>query len=174
MVEGLITIQPIDPAELSPGQFAHAIRQAAEGTDGYAPARVVMIDSLNGYLNAMPEEHFLNAQMHELLTYLGHLNIITILVVAQHGLLGNAMRTNIDTSYLADSVILFRFFEAFGQVKQTISVLKKRSGAHERSIREFGMDKDGLRVGTILDQFQGILTGTPVFVGERGSLLQNR
>lgn len=172
--EGLITIQPIDPAELSPGQFAHAIRQAAEGTDGYDPARVVVIDSLNGYLNAMPEENFLTAQMHELLTYLGHRNIVTILVVVQHGLLGDSMKSSIDASYLADTVILFRFFEAFGEVKQTISVLKKRNGGHERHIREFAIDSNGLRIGKVLEDFQGILTGTPVFVGERDSLFQKR
>ncbi len=169
-----ITIQPIDPAELSPGEFAHSIRQAAEGADGFEPARVVVIDSLNGYLNAMPEEHFLTAQLHELLTYLGHMNVVTILVVAQHGLLGNAMNTPIDTSYLADAVILFRFFEAAGEVRQTISVLKKRSGPHERSIREFKIEKSGLRVGEILRQFQGILTGTPVFIGNDKKLLKNR
>lgn len=169
-----ITIQPIDPAELSPGEFAHSIRQAAEGVDGFAPARVVIIDSLNGYLNAMPEEHFLTAQLHELLTYLGHMNVMTILVVAQHGLLGHAMNTPVDTSYLADSVILFRYFEAMGEVKQTISVLKKRSGAHERTIREFKIENSGLRVGEILYQFQGVLTGTPVFIGADEKLMKNK
>ena len=170
--ERKITIQPIDPAELSPGEFAHSIRQAAEGRDGYAPSRVVVIDSLNGYLNAMPEEHFLTAQLHEMLTYLGHMNVVTILIVAQHGLLGNAMSTPVDTSYLADSVILFRYFEAMGEVRQTISVLKKRSGAHERSVREFKIEKGGLRVGEVLNQFQGVLTGTPIFIGNEERLLK--
>ncbi|MES2206014.1 MAG: ATPase domain-containing protein [Pseudomonadota bacterium] len=169
----LITIHPIDPAEMSPGEFAHTIRNAAEGKDGYAPARVIVIDSLNGYLNAMPEERFLISQLHEILTYLGHLNILTILVVAQHGLLGNAMKAPIDTSYLADTVILFRYFEARGAVKQTISVVKKRSGHHERTIREFKIEKGGLRVGEVLHQFQGILTGTPVFIGSDDTLLKN-
>lgn len=169
-----ITIQPIDPVELSPGEFAHSIRQAAEGSDGFDPACVVVIDSLNGYLNAMPEEHFLTAQLHELLTYLGHMNVVTILVVAQHGLLGNAMSMPVDTSYLADSVVLFRYFEAMGEVKQTISVLKKRSGSHERTIREFKIESSGLRVGEVLHQFQGVLTGTPTFVGADEKLMKSR
>lgn len=172
--QDLLTIQAIDPAELSPGEFAHRIRLAAEGKDDYPPAKIIVIDSLNGYLNAMPEERFLTAQLHELLTYLGHLNIITILVVAQHGLLGNSMHSPVDTSYLADSVILFRYFESQGEVKQTIAVLKKRSGRHERSIREFRIDSKGLRVGEILRNFQGILTGTPVYLGEKDSLIQTR
>ncbi|HEU5048267.1 MAG TPA: ATPase domain-containing protein [Rickettsiales bacterium] len=169
---GHITIQAIDPVEMSPGEFAHTVRQATQDADGQSAARVVVIDSLNGYLNSMPEEHFLTAQLHELLTYLGHKNIVTILVVAQHGLLGNAMNTPIDTSYLADSVVLFRYFEAHGEVRQTISILKKRMGEHERSIREFKIESGGLRVGEKLHKFQGILTGTPVFVGEDERLMK--
>lgn len=169
--KGLITVQAIDPAELSPGEFGQNVRTAAEGRDGRGAARVVVIDSLNGYLNAMPEEKFLTAQLHELLTYLGHLNIITILVVAQHGLLGNAMQAPLDTSYLADSVILFRYFEAFGEVRQTLAVVKKRTGAHERAIREFRLDGSGIRVGAALKDFQGVLTGTPVYSGQSGDLI---
>ncbi|MBP2160355.1 MULTISPECIES: ATPase domain-containing protein [Asticcacaulis] len=169
--KGLVSIQTVDPAELSPGQFAHIVRAAAEGRDGQSPARVVMIDSLNGYLNAMPEEKFLTAQLHELLTYLGHLNVVTILVVAQHGLLGNAMQAPLDTSYLADGVILFRYFEAHGEVRQTIAVVKKRTGHHERSIREFKMDKNGIRVGAPLKDFQGVLTGTPIYRGGTSDLI---
>ena len=168
-----LTVQAIDPAELSPGQFACHIRNAVEGEDGHAPAKVIVIDSLNGYLNAMPEENFLTAQLHELLTYLGHKNVMTILIVAQHGLLGNAMKTTVDTSYLADTVILFRFFEAFGEVKQTISVLKKRNGPHEHTIREFRIEPAGLRVGEILKDFQGVLTGTPHYVGLEADLMKN-
>ena len=170
----LLTIQPVDPAEMSPGEFGQAVRMAAEGTDGNPPARVIIIDSLNGYLQAMPEEKHLVTQLHELLTYLGHLNVITILVVAQHGLLGNAMQTPLDTSYLADSVILFRYFESEGEVRQAISVVKKRSGAHERTIREFRIDKKGIRVGETLKNFHGVLTGTPVFTGEDNTLLKAR
>ena len=160
VTSGLIEIRAIDPAEMSPGEFAHKVRKAAEGENG-KPVKIVIIDSLNGYLNAMPEERFLTAQLHELLTYLGHLGVITFLVVAQHGLLGNSMQTVIDTSYLADTVILFRYFEARGEVRQLISVVKKRNGRHERTIREFTMSHDGIRIGEPLRQFQGLLSGTP-------------
>ena len=135
---GHITIQPIDTAELSPGEFAHRVRRAAEGEGGEPGAKVVVIDSLNGYLNAMPEERFLTAQLHELLTYLGHKGVVTFLLVAQHGLVGQ-METPVDTTYLADTVILFRYFEAMGEVRQAISVVKKRSGRHERTIRELSL-----------------------------------
>jgi circadian clock protein KaiC len=169
---GLIDIRSIDPTELSPGEFAHIVRQAAEGADGTDGAKVVIIDSLNGYLNAMPEERFLTAQLHELLTYLGHLDVVTFLVVAQHGLLGSAMNAPLDTSYLADTVILFRYFESAGEVRQLISILKKRSGHHERSIREFKMGKDGIVIGEPLYRFHGLLSGTPSFVGEPNELIQ--
>ena len=162
--DGLIRVHGIDPAELSPGEFAHKVRMAAEGDDG---VRIVVIDSLNGYINAMPEERFLTAQLHELLTYLGHLGIITFLVVAQHGLLANSMNTVIDTSYLADTVVLFRYYEARGEVKQLISVVKKRNGKHERTLREFSMTETGIHIGAPLRRFQGVLTGTP-FVDSNG------
>ena len=171
---GLITITSVDPAELSPGEFAYNIKLAVEGKDGNPPAKVVIIDSLNGYLNAMPEEHFLTSQLHELLTYLGHMNVITILVVAQHGMLGSAMRTTVDTSYLADCVILFRYFESVGSVRQTISVIKKRTGKHERTIREFKIESGGIRVGEVLEKFHGILTGTPIYNGDDEKLMKNK
>ena len=120
----------------------------------------------------MPEERFLTAQLHELLTYLGHLDVVTFLVVAQHGLLGSAMNAPLDTSYLADTVILFRYFEAAGEVRQLISILKKRSGQHERSIREFKMDENGIQIGEPLYRFHGLLSGTPSFNGEVGELIQ--
>lgn len=166
---GNLTIQQVDPAELSPGEFAHIVRKAVDGGDGHPPAKVVVIDSLNGYMHAMPEERFLTAQMHELLTYLGHKGVVTFLVLAQHGMLGN-MLSPIDTTYLADTVILFRYFEADGQVRQAISVVKKRSGQHERTIRELKLDGQ-ITVGDPLTNFQGVLTGTPVFTGELGTLL---
>jgi circadian clock protein KaiC len=159
--EGLIHLQPIDPTEMSPGEFAHRVREAVGGENG-KPAKVVVIDSLNGYLNAMPEERFLISQMHELLTYLGHYGVVTFLVVAQHGLLGHSMQTPLDTSYLADSVILFRYFETGGEFRQAISVLKKRSGNHEKTIREFKLGNTGISVGQPLSEFHGILTGTPI------------
>lgn len=160
--KGLIHLQPIDPTEMSPGEFAHRVREVVGGENGQAAAKVVVIDSLNGYLNAMPEERFLISQMHELLTYLGHHQVVTFLVVAQHGLLGHSMQTPLDTSYLADSVILFRYFEMDGEVRQAISVVKKRSGYHEKTIREFKLNNQGIVVGEPLSQFHAILSGTPV------------
>lgn len=160
--KGLITILPIDPTEMSPGEFAHCVRISVEGTNEQEGAKVVIIDSLNGYLNAMPEERYLISQLHELLTYLGHKDVVTFLVIAQHGLLGNSMQTPVDTSYLADCVILFRYFEAFGEVRQALSVVKKRSGKHERTIREISMGKTGLTIGEPLAKFHGVLTGTPI------------
>lgn len=159
---GLIHLQPIDPTEMSPGEFAHCVRETVGGENGGTAAKVVVIDSLNGYMNAMPEERFLTSQMHELLTYLGHHGVVTFLVIAQHGLLGHSMATPLDTSYLADSVILFRYFEIAGEVRQAISVLKKRSGNHEKTIREFRIGQNGLSVGEPLSDFHGVLTGTPV------------
>jgi circadian clock protein KaiC len=167
-----LTVQPVDPAELSPGEFAAVVRRAVDGADGHPPARVVVIDSLNGYLHAMPEERLLTVQMHELLTYLGHKGVATFLVLAQHGMIGQ-MQAPVDTTYLADAVILFRYFESAGEVRQAISVVKKRSGRHERTIRELRLD-GGIRVGEPLKNFRGVLTGTPTFVGEAGALLEPR
>jgi len=159
-----IVIQTINTAELSPGEFAHRVHRVVEGEGDKPGAKVIVIDSLNGYLNAMPEERFLTAQLHELLTYLGHQGVVTFLVVAQHGLVGH-METPIDTTYLADTVILFRYFEAMGEVRQAISVLKKRSGKHERTIRELRLDANGITIGQPLKDFQGILSGTPTYRG---------
>ncbi len=160
---GQIRIQPIDTAELSPGQFAGEVRASVETENGTPAARIVIIDSLNGYLHAMPEERFLIAQLHELLTYLGHKGVVTFLIVAQHGLIGT-MSSPIDTTYLADAVVLFRYFEAAGEVRQAISVVKKRSGEHERTIRELTLSRGGISVGQPLRDFHGVLTGTPSFV----------
>ncbi|MEZ0224983.1 MAG: ATPase domain-containing protein [Alphaproteobacteria bacterium] len=171
IAEGLIDLQAIDPAELSPGEFAHKVRHAVEGTDGKNPAKVVVIDSLNGYLNAMPDERHLISQLHELLTYLGHLGVLSFLVVAQHGFFGSAVQAPIDTSYLADTVILFRYFETAGEIRQLISVMKKRSGVHERTLREFIMDGNGIRAGKPLQDFHGLLTGTPIYSGTQKGLL---
>lgn len=161
MEEGLVQVRPVDPAELSPGEFVAAIRQAAEVDN----ARVIVIDSLNGYLNAMPEERFVLVQLHELLAYLGQLGVVTLLISAQQGLIGQ-MQSTIDVSYLADSVVLLRYYEAAGEVRQAISVLKKRTGAHERSIRDLTIGADGVTVGETLRQFRGVLTGVPF---ERGA-----
>ncbi len=160
--KGHIHIQPIDPTEMSPGEFAHCVRENIEGANGKPAAKIIVIDSLNGYLNAMPEERFLISQLHELLTYAGHYGVVTFLVVAQHGLLGNTMQTVVDTSYLADCVMLFRYYEIMGEVRQALSVVKKRGGKHERTIREFKMGNTGIGVGDPLRDFHGVLTGTPI------------
>jgi circadian clock protein KaiC len=156
---GRVTLQQVDPAELSPGEFAHAIRQAVERHR----ASIVVIDSLNGYLNAMPEERFLIVQLHEMLTFLGQAGVATILIGAHQGLIGGQMVTPVDASYLADAVILLRYYELKGEVRQAISVVKKRGGAHERSIRDFSLHGDGIAVGPPLRQFRGILTGVPIY-----------
>ncbi len=159
IAEGRITIQQVDPAELSPGEFSHAIRRAVEQQG----AAVIVIDSLNGYLNAMPQERFLTVQLHELLTYLGQAGVATILIGAHQGLIGGPMVAPVDASYLADSVILLRYFEMKGEVRQAISVVKKRGGPHERTIREFRMEPGGIRVGPALRDFRGVLTGVPIY-----------
>ena len=162
--KGLISIQQVDPAELAPGEFAHAVRACVDN-DG---ARVVVIDSLNGYLNAMPEERFLTIQMHELLTYLNQQGVVTIIIMAQHGFLGTSMATPVDVSYLADTVLMLRYFEAQGAIRRALSVVKKRTGNHERTIRELNISSKGLHVGEPLKNFQGVLTGVPVYVGANG------
>jgi circadian clock protein KaiC len=154
---GVLMIRQIDPAEMSPGEFAFRVQQVVSEDN----ARVVVIDSLNGYMNAMPEERYLTAQLHELLSYLGRRGVATIMVVAQHGMFGSNMHSPVDTSYLADSVVLFRYFEYGGKVKKAISVIKKRSGAHEESIRELIFNADGIQLSAPLENFHGILTGVP-------------
>lgn len=155
---GEVRVHQIDPAEMSPGEFANLVRKAVEQDR----ARVVVIDSLNGYMHSMPEETYLTAQLHELLKYLGRQGVTTLMVVAQHGMLGSNMQAPVDTSYLADSVVLLRYFEYAGKVKKAISVVKKRSGEHEESIRELRFDKDGIHLSEPLTRFRGILTGVPV------------
>ncbi len=162
MDKGLLEIRSVDPAELSPGEFAYTVKSYVDGRNGKRKSKIVIIDSLNGYLNAMPDERHLTSQLHELLTYLGHKGVVSFLVVAQHGLFGNRIESQIDTSYLADTVVLFRFFEVYGEVRQLISVVKKRSGAHERTLREFHLGKNGIMAGEPLKHFHGVLSGTPV------------
>jgi circadian clock protein KaiC len=164
--QGLIRTQQIDPAELSPGEFAQRVREAVERDK----AGIVIIDSLNGYLNAMPDERFLVLQMHELLSYLSQLGVLTILVLAQHGLVG-PMDTPLDISYLSDAVIMLRYFEYDGAVRRALSVVKKRSGRHEHTIREFRLSGNGVDVGPPLKGFSGIFSGTPTYVGDKNPLL---
>jgi circadian clock protein KaiC len=155
-----IRIQQIDPGELSPGELIHSIRRAVE-QDG---ARMVVIDSLNGYLHAMPEERFLTIQLHEVLTYLAHQGVVTLMIVAQRGLLGAGMQTPVDASYLADTVIALRYFEARGQLRRAISVVKKRSGAHEDTLREMRLGRGGIALGEPLHEFHGVMSGIPAIV----------
>jgi len=167
--EGRVILQQVDPAEMSPGEFAHRIRDAAERDQ----VSLVVIDSLNGYLNAMPEERFLTIQLHELLTYLGQRGVATIMVAVQHGLIGTTMVGPVDASYLADSIIMMRYFEAEGEVRQALSVVKKRGGDHERTIREFRLGgPGGLNIGGPLRDFHGVLTGVPQFIGKSAELLK--
>ena len=154
---GRLTVQQVDPAELSPGEFAQAVREAVE-IEG---ARLLVIDSLNGYLHAMPEEQLLALQLHELLAYLGQRGILTLLTVAQHGLVGADSSAPVDLSYIADAVLLFRYFESRGHVRKAISVVKKRAGAHEQTIRELVLGAAGVQVGPALTNFQGVLSGQP-------------
>lgn len=162
MLAGQVQIQQVDPTELSPGEFAYRVQRAVEVDH----ARVVVIDSLNGYLHSMPQEQFLTAQLHELLTYLGRQGVTTLIVVAQHGMTGVTMQAPVDTSYLADSVVLLRYFEYAGKVKKAISVVKKRSGHHEESIRELRFDGSGIHLSEPLKHFRGVLTGVPVEIAQ--------
>jgi circadian clock protein KaiC len=166
---GLLSIQQIDPSNVSPGELSERIRESVEQDD----AKMVLIDSVTGYLNAMAEEHFVVLQMHEILTYLNQQGVVTVMILAQHGMVGQ-MASPVDLTYLSDSVVLLRFFEAEGRIRRAVSVLKKRTGTHEDTIREFGIDKQGLRVGGTLKEFRGVLTGVPTFEGERSSLLKDR
>jgi circadian clock protein KaiC len=154
---GRVQIAHLDPAEVSPGEFVDMVRDSVEKHD----TRLVLIDSLNGFLQAMPGEQFLALHLHELLTYLNNRGVLTIMVLAQMGLVGSAMQTPIDVSYLADNILVFRYFEACGEVRQALSMMKKRSSGHERSIRELRLGPGTIKVGAPLSNFQGILSGTP-------------
>jgi circadian clock protein KaiC len=158
----VLRLRQMDPAQISPGELAFRIQHAVE-KDG---VRVVVLDSLNGYVTAMPHEEFLHLHLHlhELLSYLNQQGVMTLMVLAQHGLIGS-MGTPIDVSYLADSVIITRFFEALGEIRKAISIIKKRSGPHEGAVRELSMSKGGVKVGTPLADFQGVLTGVPSYLG---------
>ncbi len=163
--EGRVKVQHIDTAELSPGEFVHQVREDVESGE----VTVVVIDSLNGYLNAMPEERFLILQLHELLSFLGQKSVTTILVVAQHGMLGPNMEAPVDVSYIADTVLLFRFYEKEGRLNQAFSVVKRRGGEHDRTIRSLRLGgTDGIEVGSPLGHLQGVLTGVPMVIAGQG------
>ncbi len=157
---GQLVFQQVDPAELSPGELTGLIRHFVED-EGVC---IVVLDSLSGYQQPMPEENFLLLQMHEILTYLNQQNILTFLILTQSGMIGQ-MHNPLDLTYLSDSVLLLRYFEAEGEVRRAISAVKKRTGSHEPSIREFKITRDGLEVGPRLAGFRGVLTGTPQYVG---------
>lgn len=166
---GLLEIRQMDPAEISPGEFSWNIQNAVE-TRG---CKVLVIDSLNGYVAAMPQEKQLMLQLHEMLSYLNQRGVATFLVNPQHGLVGSMSTGNLNVSYIADAVILFRFFETQGRIRKAISVIKNRGGAHEDTIRELKIDGKGLSLSAPLKEFRGILTGTPEFVGDGASLLSH-
>lgn len=166
---GNLHLQQVDPAEMSPGEFMWHAKKAVERFK----ARVVVIDSLTGYLDAMPESHFLTIQMHEMISYLNQQGVLTILTMAQHGYLGTGMQNPADISYLADTVILLRYFEAAGEVKKSISVVKKRSGRHGTEIREFQLGPTRVKVGHALTEFHGVLTGIPTFTGSSDQMMRS-
>lgn len=163
---GKLIVEQVDAAEMSPGEFAHKVRSYVD-SDGI---RTVVIDSLNGYQAAMPDEKALILHVHELLQYLNRQGATTFLTVAQHGLVGY-MKSPVDVTYLADSVVLMRYFEADGRVRRAMSIIKHRGGSHEDTIREFLIGKGGIGLGPALHEFQGILTGSPVYVGRKDPLL---
>jgi circadian clock protein KaiC len=158
---GNVSLDQIDPGDLSPGEFSYRVRLAVER----GGARVVLIDSLNGYLNAIPQVEAPLVRMHELLSYLNERGVATLVIVAQHGIVGANMATPLDVSYLADTVVLLRFFETAGTVRRAVSVMKKRTGPHESTIREFQIGPERIRVGAALSEFQGVLTGVPHYIG---------
>ncbi|CAA9332453.1 MAG: Circadian clock protein KaiC [uncultured Gemmatimonadaceae bacterium] len=167
VADGRLRLQQVEPTELSPGEFAHEVMRAVE-EDG---VRLVVIDSINGYLQSMPEERLLAIQVHELLTYLAIRGVTCIMTLVQHGIFGSPVAEAAEISYLADAVVLLRYFEVSGAVRQAISVVKKRSGDHERTIRESRVQRGGLHVGHPLHEFQGVLTGVPSFTGAARDLL---
>jgi circadian clock protein KaiC len=162
--DGTLTLLQVDTAEVSAGRFTNMVMQAVEGG-----VRTVVIDSLTGFLNSMPEERFLVAYLHELLTTLGQRDVLTILTLAQHGLVGE-VAAPIDLSFLSDTVLLIRYFEAFGKIRRAISAVKKRAGAHENTVREMRIEAGGIHIGEPLTHFQGVLSGVPRFTGDARNL----
>lgn len=163
--DGTVVLQQLDPAEMSPGEFTQLVRQAVDEKG----ARLLVIDTLNGLLNAMPDERYIILQVHELLTFLNQRGVLTILIVAQHGLIGTT-HNPLDLSYISDTVLLLRFFEAHGEIRKAVSVVKKRVGSHEASIREFRLSSAGLQVGKPLKEFHGIMTGVATYTGSQPML----
>ncbi|MGH9422874.1 MAG: ATPase domain-containing protein, partial [Thermoanaerobaculia bacterium] len=165
---GNLIIRQVEPTDLSPGEFASQVVNAVEREK----VTVVVIDSINGYLQSMPEERLLPIQVHELLSFLSNNGVTCIMTLVQHGIFGNPVDEAVDVSYLADTVILMRYFEVHGSVRQAVSVVKRRSGDHERTIRECKVGKGGLTVGEPLKDFQGVLTGVPNYTGQPDPLMR--
>jgi circadian clock protein KaiC len=164
---GLITLRQIEPAELSPGEFAASVQQAVEGKSGVGPpARLILLDSLNGYLNSMAEEKQLTSQLHELFKYTSQQGVLMLVTLSQAGMGGTTVSSPVDSTYLADNVVMFRNFESYGQLRRAIAVTKKRSGAHELTLRELHMDSQGISISEPLHDFQGVLTGVPTYHGQ--------
>lgn len=167
---GALALDQIDPAQVSPGEFAHAVRRAVDEKG----VTVVLLDSMNGYRYAMPEEDFITLHLHELFAYLNHQGVVTLVVVAQHGFLGDAVEEPLHISYLADSVILLRYFEAFGTIRKAVSMIKKRLGWHERAIRELLLEPGRVDVGEELQDFFGVISGELQYRGREEPLLERR
>ncbi len=165
---GSLTMEQIEPGEMSPGEFSYRVCERVD-----AGCQIVMIDSLNGYLNAIPSANAPLVRIHELLAFLNERGVATLLVAAQHGIIGTHMSMPLDVSYLADCVIMLRYFEASGMVRKAVSVMKKRTGAHETAIREFGVEANRVHVGPPLTQFQGVLTGVPMYRGGNDPLMSD-
>ncbi|QEL17737.1 ATPase domain-containing protein [Limnoglobus roseus] len=163
---GRLKVRQVDPAEFTPGEFAHTVRREVEKND----VRLVVIDSLNGYLNGMPDERHLSMHLHELLTYLSYQNVVTVLTMNQHGFMGDSVVAPVDVSYLADAALLLRYFEAEGAVRRAASVMKRRCGPHEVHIREMTITNKGVQIGRVLTEFRGVLTGQPDFTGQSSGL----
>ena len=166
---GTLSMSQVDPAELSPGEFIWQIRNDVETN----ATRVVVIDSLNGFLNSMPGELDLILHLHELLAFLNQKGVVTLLIMTQHGLVGT-MQTQVDVSYLADTVMLLRYFEAQGQIRQSVAVLKKRMGNHEKTLRELSFRPGAIEIGKALDDLRGVLTGVPEFVGDSANVIDGK
>lgn len=165
--DGRLTFRRVEPAEWSPGRFAREVRDEVVE----AGARAVLVDSLNGYLRAMPDPEALLLQLRELLSFLGRSDVLTLMTVSHQGVVGDRLDARMETTYMADTVVLLRYFEAQGEVRQAVSVTKKRSGGHERTLRELRMSSEGIRIGPPLTDFEGVLTGVPIFTGQSASLL---
>jgi circadian clock protein KaiC len=167
---GRLKIEQIDPAEIAPGELSHRILSSVQANK----TSLVVLDSLNGYVTAMPDEDYLTLHLHELTMYLAHQGVMTIMIMAQHGLVASQMGAPVDVSYLADTVVLLRFFEALGAVKKAISIIKKRSGSHETTIRELMMTEKGIVLGQPLKEFEGVLSGIPKFKGSADQMLNQK